>query len=103
MPPKVSLICLAKLSHRDPAVEKKLLEYVVKNWKDFAEITDIVHPHLSDEGKKSVESLVATINFEDDYESLLKEIDEAGLATRIEGGFHFVRKDGQALDLHPLT
>jgi hypothetical protein len=45
---KSVLICLAKLSHRDPAVEKKLLEFVVKNWKDFPEITDIVHPHLSD-------------------------------------------------------
>jgi hypothetical protein len=98
---KSVLICLAKLSHRDPAVEKRLLEFVVNNWKDFPEITDIVHPHLSDQGKKSVESLVATINFEGDYESLLKEIDEAGLETRIEGGFHFARKDGQALDLHP--
>ncbi|HZH49793.1 MAG TPA: hypothetical protein VFD86_08490, partial [Nitrospira sp.] len=98
---KEILICLAKISQGDVALEMNLLEFVVNNWKDFPEITDIVHPHLSGGGKKIVESLVATINFEDDYESLKKEIDEAGLTTRIDGGFHFARKDGQALDLQP--
>jgi hypothetical protein len=98
---KKILIDLAKIAKSDNDVQDTLLKLVHFNWGYLPEITDIVHPHLSDEGKKSVESLVATINFEDGYESLLKEIDEAGLATRIEGGFHFARKDGQALDLQP--
>jgi hypothetical protein len=60
-----------------------------------------VYPHLSDDGKKSVKSLVASINFSPDHKELMEEIKDAGLTDAIAGGFHFARKDKEAFDFQP--
>ena len=96
------LIILAKSAKKDNDLENKLLGFLVENWEFFPGAPNIVYPHLSDEGKKSVESLVATINFSAEHAELMDEIKNAGLTTKIEGGFHFARKDGKALQLEHM-
>ena len=98
---KERLIILAKLAKKDNDLENRLLGFLVENWKFFPEATDIVYPHLSDDGKKSVVSLVASINFSPDHKELMEEIKDAGLIDGIAGGFHFAWKDGTAFDFQP--